>query len=150
MAAPDLNSSLGAEHLRNPPLSDDEVYDIDQLRADIEDCSNDEQRGTFAHTGAFSQFENPGLEVSGIGLLGLPLMDTSTFKNAATEVAAQTWEVGVSEVSFQNPRWDAFVQEIVVPLVTAELGVSSAARSTTCAELVKLVLQEQGAESPME
>ncbi|TKX27384.1 hypothetical protein C1H76_0221 [Elsinoe australis] len=146
MAVPVLYTFLGAEHLRPPFVSDTEVYDLDQLRADLKACSTDDQRGLFAYTGFCSAYESPGLEVDGIGVLGLPLTDTSALKSIASETTAKTWEVGANQVSFINPKWDTSIQKNLVPLATVELGVDKAAISNTRAELVKLVLQEAGAE----
>lgn len=150
MAVPVLYTFLGAEHLRPPFVSDTEVYDLDQLRADLKACSTDDQRGLFAYTGFCSAYESPGLEVDGIGVLGLPLTDTSALKSIASETTAKTWEVGANQVSFINPKWDTSIQKNLVPLATVELGVDKAAISNTRAELVKLVLQEAGAELRVE
>ncbi|KAJ3735826.1 hypothetical protein DFJ43DRAFT_990458 [Lentinula guzmanii] len=115
-------------------------------------------KGSYAHSSLFSDAPNPVLNVTGVGLIGLPLSprDAQLIISSATQApfghgtetkvdtnVRHTWEIEPARVSFGNVAWQAWLKETVVKSVATALGVPVSETPPRC-ELYKLLLYEQG------
>ncbi len=97
----------------------------------------------------------PGIEVEGVGPVGLPLVSIQAAQIAAVARRApfgkgeetlvdpevrNTWEVDASRVRLKNPVWDKLLEE-ALRTVAEELGVSN---GRLVPHLYKLLLYERG------
>ena len=122
-------------------------------------------RDTFNHEGSFAFGEtlpsapNPGLEIDKFGTLGLPpsTRDIESIKGIASRspfghgsktivdsTVRDTWEIDASHITFKNPAWTQFVED-VVKTVWKRLGVAPYTVPPRC-ELYKLLLYETGSQ----
>lgn len=118
-----------------------------------------------AHSGSFAFGEvlpaapNPGLEISSLGIIGLPLgvRDAEAIKNVAARspfghgdklvidsTVRDTWEIDGTQIKMRNAAWDSFMGD-VVRMVRNGLGVAPSALPPKC-ELYKLLLYETGSQ----
>lgn len=110
--------------------------------------------GTYCTSGELPSLV-PGLEVSGVGTIALPLdkRQAAALKKQArqapygkgTETVVDTkvrrvWEIDAESITFANPAWAGVVQEAVAA-IEAELGLGKQALQ---AHLYKLLLYEAG------
>lgn len=113
--------------------------------------------GTFAFQKPFTEYPNPGLEIEGVGVVGLPMSsrDIEAVKQAShqapfgkgsetvvNESVRKTWQIDASKVKLTNPCWDEWVQRNVPD---EQLGVPPVAWPKVRAELYKLLIYEPGA-----
>lgn len=93
-----------------------------------------------------------------MGLIGLPLSDrdaTTIISQAAQApfgkgeqtvidtTVRDTWEIEPANVSFLNPQWQAFIDEVAFKKVWTTLGVKPYSTKPRC-ELYKLLLYQTG------
>ena len=115
-------------------------------------------KGSFAYGAAYPKAPNPCLTIEGIGPLGLPLNPRDAQLVIASSSQApfghndqtiintdvrDTWEIEPAKIAFQNPLWEQFLKNEVVPSVTAALGTNA---SHTRCELYKLLLYQEGSQ----
>ncbi|KAM5347057.1 hypothetical protein ACJ41O_010062 [Fusarium nematophilum] len=134
--------------------------DVDDFRQDLRQLINRiEAAGSFATGGVLDAFPIPGICVDGEPI-ALPLSkeaarnlasqsDKAPFgKNGETlvdETVRKTLEISAERISFRNPSWHDFVNDLAKRVVH-ELGVPSAPDgSNVRAELYKNLLYEPGA-----
>ncbi|KAI9836172.1 MAG: hypothetical protein M1837_003435 [Sclerophora amabilis] len=114
--------------------------------------------GSFAFSETLPYAVNPGLDINGIGAIGLPLSerDATTITKACHKapfgkggdtivdpLVRNTWELNADQFELKNPAWGGFLQK-VVEKTGKELGVAGGGRGIR-AELYKLLLYEEGA-----
>ncbi|KAL0064876.1 hypothetical protein AAF712_008129 [Marasmius tenuissimus] len=114
-------------------------------------------QGTFAFTKTYDDAPNPILCLEGLGTVGLPLSEREAKvvieksiqapfgKGERTIVDTEvrdTWEMDASQVQFQEPKWQSFMNRVVQE-VCQTLGVNFQA-SKPRAELYKLLIYETG------
>ncbi|KAJ7089502.1 hypothetical protein C8R43DRAFT_833568, partial [Mycena crocata] len=115
--------------------------------------------GKYAHSSVLKNVPLPGLTVDGIGLVGLPLSasDAENLRSHAKQApfghgqnsvvdkaVRDTWEVAATAVTFKNPAWTKFLNEVIVKEVVQALGVSCSPAVAPRCELHKLLLYETG------
>jgi hypothetical protein len=133
----------------DPIGTEAEVNEFERFRQDfLERIERIEAAGSFATSGTFDAYPNPGILVDG-ELIALPLLEDGARKLASrshkAEKNKQTLEIGANRINFQNPGWLEFVNKLV-KRVACELGVPSAdSESHIRAELHKSLLYEPGA-----
>ncbi|KAF2224823.1 hypothetical protein BDZ85DRAFT_84715 [Elsinoe ampelina] len=129
------------------------------LRTQLHQCFTSAYvSGTFASSATVDTWPNPALFVRDVGYVGLPLADPTALKAVAQkapfgqgestfvdETVRKTWEIDASRLQIGNPQWHNFIQGTVVPVVTTAIGVAGSSRTSTRAELYKLLLYEEGA-----
>ncbi|GJE87373.1 hypothetical protein PsYK624_034560 [Phanerochaete sordida] len=111
----------------------------------------------FSFHETYPQAPNPTLNLSGVGVVGLPLSarDAEAIKSGCVQApfgmgertvvdttVRDTWEMDAKLVTFMNPQWNKFVSKTVHEICTT-LGVNFAS-SQPRAELYKLLLYETG------
>ncbi|KAI1772970.1 hypothetical protein F4818DRAFT_129646 [Hypoxylon cercidicola] len=126
------------------------VYCIDAVQA----------AGSFATGNSIQEFPNPVISIDGGELISLPLSEEGARALASQsrkapfgkdgqtvvdETVRKTYEIGADKISFLNPAWSSFVNELVQQ-VAHELGVPRAANGdfNVRAELYKNLLYEPG------
>lgn len=112
--------------------------------------------GSYAASGLLSDAPNPGLDVIGLGGLGLPLSEgdaqrlasfseqASFGKGAETLVdlnVRKTWQIDASKIRFNNPEWKTYFKTNLVPEACRSLGIPPA---DVKANLYKLLLYTPG------
>lgn len=127
------------------------------LRAALDDIDK-QSLGSFATSGIVPNSANPGLDVKGIGGIGLPLSARDAVeiskvcrqspfgKGSETVVdtsVRKTWELNPSQFELQNPDWQRCIQGLVIR-ISNELGVAGGNQHVR-AELYKMLLYEEGA-----
>ena len=130
---------------------------------DLEEALDDQNftfNGTFYHAGLLTTAPNPCLEISGLGLIGLPLSerDAQAIASSANlapfghgertvvdKTVRDTWEVDPSKVRFTNPHWEPYLRSTVVHEVCKTLGVPIGNHPPKL-ELHKLLLYEKGSQ----
>ena len=134
---------------------------ITDLKKQLGQCLkevNGKGRGHFATTGALSSAVNPGLNVHGLGIIGLPLSAREAVELAKachqapfgkgsetiidTDVR-NTWELNADQFELENPEWQKVLDSAVHQVANA-LGVVGGSMSVR-AELYKLLLYSEGA-----
>ncbi|KAI5124283.1 hypothetical protein M0805_005130 [Coniferiporia weirii] len=133
------------------------IVEEKDLKEELEDAlsAGFEFNGKFAFGNTFPTAPNPGLQVDPFGLIRFPLSkdDAQTLKGLASQSpfghgerlvvdtnVRHTWEIEASKVSFSNPMWGNFMNNIV-DNVCKELGVTPSASPPKC-ELYKLLLYD--------
>jgi len=93
---------------------------------------------------------NPCLHIDGIGIVGLPLSDrdahliTTTVGSPTGEDTAQdAILIDRSKVSFKNPRWGPYLDDVVREQVLEALGCAPCETAPRC-EFRRLLLQKPG------
>lgn len=121
-------------------------------KSDLLDCLDCVQAtGSFADRFTYSTFPNPGLEIKGLGLIGLPLSEYETrriFQHFQNQPSAElpTWravEIGSSKITLKNAAWHKFLGGTILKQIVQGLGLESPPSSINV-ELVKLLLHEAG------
>ncbi|PFH45781.1 hypothetical protein AMATHDRAFT_8674 [Amanita thiersii Skay4041] len=99
-------------------------------------------KGSFAYSSLLTQAPNPCLNIDGVGLIGLslPERDAKSIIGCASQApyghgdrtlvnteVRDTWEISPANVKFNNPEWDAFVQNVAINTVCRELGAAHVA-----------------------
>jgi hypothetical protein len=120
--------------------------------------SKSEFRGSFYHCSTATEAPNPGLEIDGLGVIGLPLSqrDAAAIVSRAAQApfgkgtetvvdtaVRDTWEIEPASVKFSNPKWAAFVYQVATQTVWTALGVAPFTKRPRC-ELYKLLLYQPG------
>ncbi|KAF2651460.1 hypothetical protein K491DRAFT_729174 [Lophiostoma macrostomum CBS 122681] len=141
-----------------PDGDESDVSDVgdEEFRIRLQECLDDvETAGSFSSFRHNSAYSNPGLQVNGIGLVGMPLThrDAEAFarickqspygKGEETLIdtsVRKTWELGSADFECANPSWTRTFDHILSDALT-DLGVGVPAR----AEQYKLLLYEEGA-----
>ncbi|KAJ6450314.1 hypothetical protein C8R47DRAFT_1329903 [Mycena vitilis] len=86
--------------------------------------------GKYCHAATTASAANPGLNVKGIGILGLPLSERDA-KLVQSLIAASTkvpnpvgnvWELDSRDIECSNPAWSAYLEEIVVKDIWKKLA----------------------------
>ncbi|KAF5336431.1 hypothetical protein D9611_006625 [Ephemerocybe angulata] len=127
---------------------------------------NFEFKGDYHHFSTESKAPNPGLTIKGVGLVGLPLGEQdakaiASLQPAVTGTALKRGQASSSsssvkpgvvivdgtKVSFNNPHWAGFVDDLATKTVWKTLVVDEYTSKPRC-ELVKLSLHQPGASSP--
>ncbi|PBK72531.1 hypothetical protein ARMSODRAFT_882642 [Armillaria solidipes] len=113
-------------------------------------------KGSYAYSGLLPQAPNPCLSIEGIGPIGLPLSprDARLIIECASQApyghneqtivnteVRDTWEIDQGSIKFENPVWDTFLKQTVVPTVSQSLGTPST--NVRC-DLYKLLLYQEG------
>ena len=116
--------------------------------------------GSFYHAGLLSSAPNPYLNISGLGVVGLPLSerDAKAIIPCATlapfgkgertvvdKEVRDTWEIEPSKISFANPQWERYVTDVVCVQVCKSLGVNLV-NTRPRMELYKMLLYEKGSQ----
>ncbi|KAM5365756.1 hypothetical protein ACJZ2D_010825 [Fusarium nematophilum] len=157
---PDDNSNSRAKMSSDTGGQSGSDADVDDFRQDLRQLINRiEAAGSFATGGVLDAFPIPGICVDGEPI-ALPLSkeaarnlasqsDKAPFgKNGETlvdETVRKTLEISAERISFRNPSWHDFVNDLAKRVVH-ELGVPSAPDgSNVRAELYKNLLYEPGA-----
>ena len=139
-----------------PEPADSDGWEM--LRNRLEDAfETSESKGSFACYGLCDSM-NPGLEVEGTGLIGLPLSDREAEalksvshkapfgKDSETIIddsVRKTWEINADMVRLANPKWNEYVLRTLMPRICNELGLEPGFGIRP--ELYKLLLYDQGA-----
>ena len=134
---------------------------ISDLKKELHQCLkeiNGKGSGHFATTGALSSAVNPGLNVNGLGIIGLPLSEREAVeltkachqapfgKGSETIIdtdVRNTWELNADQFELENPEWQTILDSAVHQVANA-LGVVGGSTSVH-AELYKLLLYAEGA-----
>ncbi|KAI9706510.1 MAG: hypothetical protein M1836_003516 [Candelina mexicana] len=127
------------------------------LKDQLHQClSNVKAFGSFATFGISANSINPGLYITGIGPIGLPLSsrDAKAIKEASHQApfgkgsdtivdtsVRKTQEIDAHQFELRNPAWQKYLQDIIND-VAKDLGVGP---SGVRAEPYKLLLYEKGA-----
>jgi 2OG-Fe(II) oxygenase superfamily len=114
--------------------------------------------GSFLTSASFEGGINPGLEVSGAGLIGLPLSAEAAKKiiqashvspygkgseTLVNESVRKSWELDTNQFSLRNPAWSNQMEKLLQAAVS---GLGLMAEPTEIqAELYKLLVYEEGA-----
>ncbi|KAF7359147.1 WW domain-containing protein [Mycena sanguinolenta] len=86
--------------------------------------------GKYCHAATTASAANPGLNVKGIGILGLPLSDRDA-KLVQSLIASSTnvphpvgnvWELDSRSVECSNPAWQTYLEEIVLKDIWKKLA----------------------------
>jgi len=116
-------------------------------------------KGSFAFHKAYIDAPNPILRLDAIGYIGLPLnqreakvvishcIQAPFGKGERTVVdksVRDTWEIDASQVHFDNPAWNIFMDGVVREVCTT-LGVDPSVSRPRC-EPYKLLLYETGSQ----
>ncbi|RDW93605.1 2OG-Fe(II) oxygenase [Aspergillus mulundensis] len=124
----------------------------------LEHLKRIESTGSFFTTGTLDNAPNPGLDISSVGPVGLPLTPdasrsvaqachTSPFgkgtETIVDESVRKTWELDAEQFSIRNPKWESQIREILKQVIP-ELGLK-ANPDEVQAELYKLLVYEEGA-----
>ncbi|KAJ2928449.1 hypothetical protein H1R20_g8653, partial [Candolleomyces eurysporus] len=117
-------------------------------------------KGKCYFNGTTSTAPNPALTIEGIGLIGLPLPERDAkliiSKALRAPLGDQTvantqvldgWEIEPTRVSFRNPKWKQYVDEMASKTICNALGVATGASNPRC-ELSKLSLYQAGSHFP--
>ena len=136
---------------------DDDSWDREDFKREIEGHLDAIGDGTFATSGALPASINPGLDILGLGRVGLPLSERDAksiidlsheapfgkgSETLVDETVRRTWEIDPGKIRFRNLRFPNLVQH-AIGKCTEELGVSGG-QSTVHAVLHKLLLYEKG------
>ena len=107
-------------------------------------------KGKFAFSMTLPYSPNPCLHIDGIGIVGLPLSDrdanliaragSSTSKGMTLQA---TTIIDGSKVSYMNPKWEPYVDEVIRERVWRKLGCAPY-KTASRYELCKLLLQMPG------
>ncbi|KAF9650685.1 hypothetical protein BDM02DRAFT_3127503 [Thelephora ganbajun] len=106
-------------------------------------------KGKFAFSMPMPYHPNPCLHIDGIGIVGLPLSDRDAHLIAAAglptdeDMVQDTILVNRHKVSFKNPKWESYVDEVVREHVWEKLGCAPYKTAPRC-EFHKLLLQKPG------
>ena len=107
-------------------------------------------KGDFAFSMPLPHHPNPCLHIDGIGIVGLPLSGRDALLIAAAgsptdeDMVQDTVLISRSDVSFKNPKWDSYVDEVVREHVWENLGCAPHKTAPLC-QFRKLLLQQPGA-----
>ena len=105
--------------------------------------------GKFAFSMPLPHHPNPCLHIDGIGIVGLPLSDRDTHLIATVgsptgeDMAQDTILIDRSKVSFGNPKWEPYVDEVIREHVWENFGCAPYKTAPRC-EFHKLLLQTPG------
>ncbi|KZT35178.1 hypothetical protein SISSUDRAFT_1131296 [Sistotremastrum suecicum HHB10207 ss-3] len=133
-----------------------------QLDAVLSREKSKKARGSFACFTSIDKAPTPGLDVSGVGNISIPISEDAIQEiiNVCTPATSATskgmkaskskntggsWEIGASQLSFGNAHWTEWIKSFVVPYAAKYLDVTSV---SSC-ELNRLVVYEAGASSPL-
>jgi hypothetical protein len=121
-------------------------------------AGNLEFKGSYYYSATDAAAPNPGLTIDGVGLIGLPLSerDAKVVISHASQApfgkgdqtvvdttVRDTWEIEPASVSFTNPRWEQYVEQIASKTIWTALGVAPWTSKPRC-ELYKLLLYQTG------
>lgn len=113
---------------------------------------------SFAHIAHAETAPNPGLNIDGLGKIGLPLNEEAAQRliskcqrspfgkgnqTLVDDTVRKCWELDHNQFSLGNPAWQTFVSSVLVHIHT-KLGLSCR-RDRVGAEMYKLLLYEEGA-----
>ena len=106
-------------------------------------------KGKFAFSMPMPHPPNPCLLIDGIGIVGLPLSDRDALIATAglptgEDTARDTILTDRSKVSFRNPKWEQYVDEVVRKHVWEDLGCTPYKTSAPRCEFHELLLQKSG------
>lgn len=116
--------------------------------------------GSFFHAGLLSSSPNPYLNITGLGIVGLPLSDRDAKaiipcatlapfgkgeRTVVDKEVRDTWEIEPAKISFANPQWDRYVKDVVCVEVCKSLGVNLV-HARPRMELYKMLLYEKGSQ----
>ncbi|KAJ2934359.1 hypothetical protein H1R20_g2717, partial [Candolleomyces eurysporus] len=92
---------------------------------------------------------DPSLSVEGVGPVGRPLSEqgAKALISKAFMSSQNIWEVEPAKVSFKNPQWLEYVQEVASGILWRELGLEPWSCKPQCA-LKKLFIYGKGAHLP--
>ncbi|KAH8833950.1 hypothetical protein DL96DRAFT_1491083 [Flagelloscypha sp. PMI_526] len=114
-------------------------------------------QGSYYHASSTNSAPDPSLRVEGLGIISLPLSGegAQALKNASAQApygrgsqtivnkdVRDTWQIASDCVSFGNKKWTKWIKDVVIPSVSASLGVP-ASTGVVC-NLYKLLLYEKG------
>jgi hypothetical protein len=136
--------------------SDDMPIEDSEFKDNLCDCLEGvTSAGSFSTYQHSALFPNPGLHVTGLGIIPLPLSehDAKAIIGISTRApfgkkeqtlvdttVRKTWELNSSEFEFRNPAWKTYFEQLVYHAIVG-LGVEVSVR----AESYKLLLYEEGA-----
>lgn len=153
----DIEEAEEDEEIQDEPLENPST----DIRGDLAQILSEDSsvKGSFAFHHSYPEAPNPTLYLDGLGHIGLPLSvrDAEAIKSRANQApfgmgertvvdksVRDTWELDASQVRFDNPAWDLFLERVVQEICTT-LGVNIAASRPRC-ELYKLLLYEAGSQ----
>ena len=134
---------------------------VTQLKKQLFQCLRGiggNNKGDFAKAGTLPSAINPGLNVRGLGIIGLPLSEREAVELGKTchqapfgkgsetivdTTVRNTWELNADQFELQNPAWQTTLDE-ALEQVAAALGIVGG-RMNIRAELYKLLLYNEGA-----
>ncbi|KAK6526848.1 hypothetical protein TWF281_010044 [Arthrobotrys megalospora] len=117
---------------KKAPLSEVELYKILH--------KFDDYIGEFAFSSTYSIFPTPGITITGIGDLNVPV-SLEQGKLLAEKVAGTGYRLDPEMVNFNNPRWGGWLRDIIVK-VCDELGIGEYWTKTL--QLSKMVVDIEG------
>ncbi|KAK0501477.1 hypothetical protein EDD18DRAFT_1066392 [Armillaria luteobubalina] len=154
------NADITMENVTEQEDEDDEsvLSDGGEFREEFEAAMGGHFafKGSYAYSGILPQVPNPCLSIEGIGPVGLPLSprDARLIIECASQApyghneqtivnteVRDTWEIDQGFIKFENPTWDTFLKQTVVPIVSQSLGTPSV--NVRC-DLYKLLLYQEG------
>jgi hypothetical protein len=124
------------------------------VQAILDQLASIEGTGAFAATGETS-YQNPGLQIEGLGEIGLPLFaeqaqalialaHKAPFGKGALTITDTTvrsaWEIDAAQLRFNNPEWPAHLQQLLKSVADG-LGIDP---KRINANLYKLLIYEAG------
>ncbi|RXW17212.1 hypothetical protein EST38_g8641 [Candolleomyces aberdarensis] len=137
------------------------LYEGD-LRSDLAEALRGkfDFKGKFYFNGTTSTAPNPALTIEGIGLIGLPLPERDAKliisralqaplggRTVANTHVGNSWEIEPARLSFRNPKWKQYVDEMASKTICNALGVAAGTSQLRC-ELHKLSLYQAGSHFP--
>jgi hypothetical protein len=131
---------------------EDSKLSTKKIKANLEQIlSNIECPGSFLTSGSFEFGIDPGLTVSGVSPIGLPLsaeaakkiIHASHISPYVDESVRKSWELDTNQFSLRNPSWSKQIEKLLQEAVS---GLGLMVKPTEIqAELCKLLVYEEGA-----
>lgn len=136
---------------------------LNSIREQLKEClsfGTAPKNTSFMIQGARNSYPNPGVNIKGIGDIGLPISprDIDAVKQAShraifgkgsetivDEDVRKTWQIDAADLSFLNSRWESWVQEELLPRCCKALGVPEWMKPDIRAELYKMLVYQEGA-----
>ena len=101
-------------------------------------------KGKFAFCMSLPYCPNPCLHIDGVGIVGLPLSDRDAHLIADMgSCTSETTLIDRSKISFRNPKWEPYIDEVVRERAWKRLGCVPC-KTIPRYELQKLLLQRPG------
>ena len=148
-----VDSGMGDESKVDRP-----TIRLEDLKEDLASClePTTDPRPRSAYFTSDAYCPNPALEVSGIGIVGLPLSerDAVALKNVAHPAvdngnSSKTWQIDPSEFTIRSSYFRKWIEATVVRKVVGQLGVDDTTANASRADLRCLSISEPGGMLPL-